>query len=238
MVADALPRDRPVAVVDLGAGTGSNARYLSPFLRTAQDWLLVDHDPSLLALARERLSDRVETRVADLSDIAGHAALIANRSLVTASALLDLVSEAWLRSLLTACAAARTPVLFALSYDGRIVCEPEEPDDRWVCELVNRHQRTDKGFGPALGPDAARFAAGLLRQLGYEVVSERSDWTPGPGAADFQRELIDGWAAAAAEIAPDDSRRIEGWQARRLAAVVSGQSRLVVGHEDVAGLPT
>ena len=50
-------------LVDLGAGTGSNLRYLAPRLPTAQRWLLVDHDPALLRQARagpvaRRLNDR------------------------------------------------------------------------------------------------------------------------------------------------------------------------------------
>ena len=36
-------------IVDLGSGTGSNARYLAPRLPGAQQWTLVDHDADLLA---------------------------------------------------------------------------------------------------------------------------------------------------------------------------------------------
>lgn len=246
VVTEALPGDRPAAIVDLAAGTGSNVRYLSPFLRTPADWLIVDHDPGLLSVARERLGDRVEARAADLADVAAHAALVAGRDLVTASALLDLVSETWLRSMLTACASARASVLFALNYDGRIECSPAEPDDEYVRTLVNRHQRTDKGFGPALGPEAAGAAAAVLLELGYEVVVERSDWTTGPDAVEFQLQLIDGWASSAAEAVslaadaappwPAPAGRISAWRAARMAHVESGRSRLVVGHEDVAGL--
>ena len=63
-------------------------------------------------------------------------------------------------------------------------CSPDEPEDAEVRDLVNRHQRTDKGFGPALGPDA--LAAGrerVLVGLGYRVERERSDWALGAGRA-------------------------------------------------------
>src|SRR5512145_1693947 len=41
------------SVVDLGAGTGANLRYLAPRLGSPQDWLAVDSDPVLLGeLAR------------------------------------------------------------------------------------------------------------------------------------------------------------------------------------------
>ena len=39
------------AIVDLGAGSGANLRWLAPRLGGEQAWLLVDHDPALLAAA-------------------------------------------------------------------------------------------------------------------------------------------------------------------------------------------
>ncbi|KQP59701.1 hypothetical protein [Methylobacterium sp. Leaf108] len=67
LVADlgrALPADREIGIVDLGCGTGSNLRGLSPRLGPRQSWRLVDHDPALLAAARTALlawADRAAT---------------------------------------------------------------------------------------------------------------------------------------------------------------------------------
>ena len=47
-VSDALPRDRPVRIVDLGTGRGSNVRYLTGYLPLPQEWLLLDEDGVLL----------------------------------------------------------------------------------------------------------------------------------------------------------------------------------------------
>src|SRR5690606_21132607 len=105
------------------------------------------------------------------------------RGLVTASALLDLVSAAWLDALAARCADAETLVLFALTYDGRMQLEPREPDDAQVRELVNRHQRTDKGFGPALGPSAFAAALDAFAHHGYALRFEPSDWRLGPDDA-------------------------------------------------------
>jgi hypothetical protein len=70
--------------------------------------------------------------VADLTT----AAIFHGRQLVTASALLDLVSEPWLQALAVRCREHASAVLFALNYDGRIQCWPEEPGDEQVRELV------------------------------------------------------------------------------------------------------
>ena len=83
------------------------------------------------------------------------AALDGPIDLVTTSALLDLVSAEWLERLVVETAARRLPVYAALSYDGKIALSPQDPFDSDIVAAVNRHQHGDKGFGPALGPEAA-----------------------------------------------------------------------------------
>ncbi len=54
----AEPRDAAArAIVDLGAGSGANLRWLSPKLGGEQAWLLVDHDAALLAAAETAIRD-------------------------------------------------------------------------------------------------------------------------------------------------------------------------------------
>jgi hypothetical protein len=224
-----------VSVVDLAAGTGSNLRYLASGWDRSQTWLLVDQDAGLLSLARPVGSATVTTRVADLIDGGQLPAILERRDLITASALLDLVSRAWLEQIIAACQKARAAVLFALTYDGRMECSPDDPEDAAVRALVNQHQRTDKGFGAALGPDAAGCAAELLEAAGYRVLRESSDWRLQPDEPELQRQLILGWAEAAAELAIDDARSIFDWRDRRLAHVTANRSRRVIGHQDIAG---
>jgi len=156
------------------------------------------------------------------------------RTLVTASALLDLVSEAWLCTLAARCAEGGAAVLFALSYDGRIDCSPGDPDDGRVVTRVNEHQRIDKGFGPALGPGATDCAARCFASRGYLVRRARSDWTLPPESQELQQQLIDGWAQAATAMAPSEAAIIAGGRSRRLAHVAANRSHLIAGHEDLA----
>lgn len=155
------------------------------------------------------------------------------RALVTASALLDLLSEPQVLALARLCRQAAATVLFALTYDGRISLAPPEPEDKAVRALVNGHQRTDKGCGTALGPEATARAARALTDAGYHVRVEPSDWALGPELAELQRQLLAGWAHAAREMAPEQSATITDWLARRLAHVDAGRSMLAVGHGDL-----
>jgi hypothetical protein len=163
------------------------------------------------------------------------AGIFDGRHLVTASALLDLASESWLRLLAVRCRAAGAAALFTLTYDGRSACDPVEPEDDMVRELMNQHQKTDKGLGgPAAGPDAWAVAERAFREAGYRVEGAPSDWSLEPSEQSFQRELIEGWARAAREIAPRHADTIADWLRRRLTHVGAAHSRIVVGHHDMA----
>jgi hypothetical protein len=256
-IASLLPDDRELHALDLAAGTGSNVRYLANRLARKQSWLLVDNDPALidqipagldawsrqqgyqsageaggLRVKGETLSCRIVTSCIDVARL-DDPRLFDGRALVTASALLDLVSERWLRDLATRCRGSGAMALFALTYDGRTHCTPEDPDDETIRDLVNRHQRTDKGFGDALGPDAATRAVSIFSSAGYEVRLEPSDWVLSPDDCALQRQLIAGWAEAATAMAPEQRRPIEEWRTRRLSHLDEHRSRLTVGHQDL-----
>src|SRR5437660_1043269 len=107
-VAAALPRYRAIDILDLGAGTGANVRYLAGKLPLPQRWLLVDHDQGLLSRAPRAWS----AQCLDLQHAVRDERLFAGRALVTASALLDLVSDTWLQALVARCRDAGAAVLF------------------------------------------------------------------------------------------------------------------------------
>jgi hypothetical protein len=255
---DAMPPQEPLDILDVGCGTGANVRYLMDRLPSSQRWLLVDNDEELLGRVPELMTAWGATREYDVhSSVNGVSmrgpkgtrlleirrtnlftldpAIFAGRGLVTTSALLDLVSNDWLRVFVPRCREANAAVLFALSYDGRMRCEPMESEDFTIRDLVNRHQRNDKGFGTALGPDAVRVAEEYLLKLGYKVRRESSDWRIAPTMLHLQKEIIAGWADASLAVAPAQAEMIEGWRTRRLEHVDAGRSRLIIGHTDLAG---
>ena len=248
-------------IVDLATGTGANLRYLAPRLGGEQEWLLADNDGTLLEFVEERLRlwagineltvhrsgealslrgpdlmCRVYRQQIDLARDARHLNLD-NRWLVTASALLDLVAARWLDTMLTRCRAAGARLLFALTYDGVASLSPSLSEDALVTELVNQHQARDKGFGPALGPRAALDAPKTLRQYGYDVAEAYTPWQMGQAQAALQRELLDGWAKAAVEVAPTEAERIDSWRRRRHDFIAAGTSSLRVGHRDLLAWP-
>ena len=164
-------------------------------------------------------------------------ALEAPLDLVTTSALLDLVSAEWLDRLIVEAAARRLPVYAALSYDGRTVVEPQEPLDSEILAGFDAHQRTDKGFGPALGPNAAARAVERFEHFGFAVGQGRSDWVLGPDDHAIQDALFAGWAEVAAVTTTLTSDRITRWLGARREHLAAGRSRLRVGHADLFASP-
>ena len=257
----AARREIPLTVIDLGGGTGANLRHLAPRLAGAQHWRIVENDATLLeavpdamaAWARRaghgfreaaggwqvdgmNFSARISLDRCDLAQAVPELALH-GAFMVTASALLDLVSSAWLDVLLRRCAAVRACVLFAMSYDGAIAWTPAHADDAIVRDAFNAHQRRDKGFGAALGPCATAMARRSLASLGYEVAVAASDWSIGGGDAEIVRALLSGWSDAAIEARPHARATIQRWREYRVEAIAGERAAVVVGHRDLLGLP-
>jgi hypothetical protein len=238
-VAQAFAGLPSIQVVDLASGTGAGVRALAPRLPARQVWRLVDNDLSLLARAPAAFSPdvAVTTVPIDLNrDL--EAALDGAVDLVTTSALLDLVSPAWLDRLTVETAARRLPVYAALSYDGRIEMSPSDPADAAIAAAVNAHQRTNKGFGAALGPEAAPAAIESFERVGYAVVHGEADWLFGPHDHDIQTEVLSGWASAAREHGEVPLPDVVGWLTRRRELVASGRSSVRVGHVDLFASPS
>ena len=239
-VASSLKSAASVHVVDLACGSGSTVRALRAHLPVQQHWDLIDNDPVLLALACDQHRDKGMTLNAVQLDLSRHfeAALASRPNLITISALLDLVSQEWLQQFLHGIAARALPVCAALTYDGRCDLSPTDQLDGAVVSAVNAHQRTDKGFGPALGPSAAKAAIAGFETLGYSVITGESDWIMQPDDREIQDEILAGWANAAREMGTLPASAIADWLTRRKAMISEGRSSMRVGHVDFFAFPS
>lgn len=237
-VANLVGSRSSVRVADLACGAGSTVRALQGRLPIRQRWDLIDNDPALLAIARNAVcAENIELKAIQL-DLTRDLETVVETplDLVTMSALLDLVSEAWLQGFLRSVAARPLPVYAAMTYDGRIDVSPADPADTAIITAFNAHQGTDKGFGPALGPAAARAVISGFEASGYKVVSGDSDWVIGPNDVAMQIALLGGWASAARDMkTPAD---VAGWLARRTRLVSDGLSSMRVGHVDLLAFPS
>ena len=238
-VVASLAGNTQVRIVDLACGTGSTVRALAPRIPAAQNWRLADNDLSLLARASGMTKPPGVTLAAAPIDLNHYleAALDGPVDLVTTSALLDLVSAPWLERLAIETLARGIPFYGALSYDGRIEIGASHRADAAIVAAVNKHQHGNKGFGPALGPDAAKATIAQFEKLGCKVVHGQADWVAGPDDREFQNEIFSGWASAARETGDIELGDIVEWLTFRRDQTAAGKSTLLVGHVDIFARP-
>jgi hypothetical protein len=230
----------PMQIVDIGTGRGSNALFLVPPLQVPQTWLALDQDAALLREARQRvelLDVPFETRTVQLSPQNMEQHLPAELALITASALIDLVSEPWLKALSQAAARRNAAMLIVLSYAGHFELSPGHPDDELLRNLVNQHQHGDKGTGAALGPEAPILLKELLQAEGYRVKLAESPWSLSSEDQALAQMLMQGWTEAAIEQAPADRDRLTLWLETRNRQLSEGKLTVVVRHLDLLALP-
>lgn len=224
-------------VLDIGCGTGSTWRSLSDHLPANVHWQLLDCDPALLAEAARQIdsTSTVAFRQHDLNDIA--TLPLDAASIVTASALFDLCSERFCIDLADRLASARIGLYAALNYDGVMHWSLPHPLDEQMVDLFNRHQRTDKGFGAALGPDATACLARLLTAHGFSVRIEDSPWRMDSRTAALQAEFLHGLRRPLLEMSDLSEAVINDWLEFRLSAIGQPGSSCLVGHTDLLALP-
>ena len=255
-------RRGPLTVRDLGCGSGSLGRWLAPRLPGPQTWVLHDRDADLLAIAATGLP-RVAADgspvtaftapgdLADLdaADLAG-ASPADRTSLVTASALLDLLTADEVDALAAACVAAGCPALLTLSVTGRVRLTPADPLDTAFAAAFDAHQRradggdslAPGGGDPLLGPDGGAVAVAAFDRRGATVLTRPSPWQlrsddSEDGAAALLEEWLRGWIAAACVQSPELAEHAAPYLDRRLATLAAGRLDVTVGHLDLLALP-
>ncbi len=237
------PARCPWVVHDLACGSGSMGRWLSAHLEGAQHWVLHDLDAELLAAAAE---DRpmargghprptVETRLSDVTRLGPRD--LAGASLVTASALLDLLTADELERLVRSCVTTAVPVLVMLSVTGRVRFDPPDPLDGVLRAAFNDHQRRRTFRGVLLGPEAAQHAVSMFTALGSQVRTRPSPWRLDARQCSLLRTWLRGWVGAAVERRPDLGPTVAAYAERREAQCDAGALTVTVGHVDLLATP-
>jgi hypothetical protein len=234
-----LPATGPRVIHDLGCGTGAMTRWLAPLLPGPQHWILHDLDADLLDVAASNppgpagdgSAVTLETTTSDISrllpgDLAGS-------TLITASALLDILTEEELSALITVSVGAGCLILLTLSVVGRVELTPAEPLDCRIAAAFDAHQRRVTQRGRLLGPDAVAVAVEQTTRLRAEVLVRASPWRLGTSDAELAAEWFTGWVGAACEHEVELAAEVVPYTRRRLAQAAAGELRVTVDHADL-----
>ncbi|MEN0002406.1 MAG: class I SAM-dependent methyltransferase, partial [Pseudomonadota bacterium] len=126
----------------------------------------------------------------------------------------------------------RAPLSAALNSHGDMAWSPALADDISIKASFNAHQLTDKGLGPAAGPDAANVAAHIFERHGFLVSTADSPWVLGAEHVALHDELLGGIAKAAAEAGHAGAG---DWLEQRRATLSASAVR--IGHTDILAVP-
>jgi len=233
----------PLVIHDLGSGTGSMMRWLAPLLPGPQAWVLHDWNPELVdhatngtvPLDRDGRPVSVRTRTGELErldpdDLEG-------ASLVTATALLDVLTSAELRAVVRACVAVGCPVLLSLSVTGEIRLDPRDPRDDVFEASFNAHQQRRVSGRRLVGPSSVGLAQDLFLEAGWNIRPAATFWRLGDHDPHLLGQWFDGWFEAALEQRADLQVDGAGYRALRSSQLRRGALSAVVVHTDLLAWP-
>ena len=239
-----LPATGRRVIHDLGCGTGAMGRWLAPLLPGPQHWVVHDRDAELLAVAAAELPGpaadgaavTVEAKQSDITRLQPDD--LAGATLITASALLDLLTGDELAGLVAVCAGAGCPVLLTLSVVGRVELIPADPLDARVAAAFDAHQRR-----------ATSAAACSARTPSRSPSRGSAGWAPrsssgpargdsAPAEAELAAEWFTGWVGAACEQQTELAAETGAYARRRLAEAAAGRLAVTVDHADLLVLPS
>ncbi len=243
LAAAAMLRTRPIVVHDLGSGTGSMMRWLAPLLPGPQEWVLHDWNARLTdhavdgppALDRDDIPVSVTSRVGELADL--QPADLSGASLVTASALLDVLTAPELHAIVDACVGVGVPTLLALSVTGEVHLDPGDARDGVVGRAFNSHQRREAGGRRLLGRYGAPIARGLFERAGWRVRTAATTWRLDDHDPRLLGEWFDGWVDAAVEQRPELRALAADYRRLRSSQLNRGALSAVIHHRDLLAWP-
>lgn len=232
-----------IEIQDLGSGTGSMMRWLAPLLPGPQRWVLHDWNADLVGRAvngplpadRTGRAVEVDTRTTELARL--DAAQLAGADLVTASALLDVLTGAEVAAVVDACLAVGCPVLLSLSVTGEVRLDPPDPFDDVIGAAFNAHQERTVDGRRLVGRSGAALAHERFRAIGWNVRTETTRWRLGADEPRLLGEWFDGWWGAALEQRPELAAEVAGFRAARAAQARRGALSAVIAHTDLLAWP-
>jgi hypothetical protein len=222
-----------VQIIDLGAGTGANQRWLAPRLPIRQRWLHLDHNPMIsrsLPLPAETMI--IDEGVEALGQLLTRAS--GDLQLVTCSALLDVLTTEQVEAVCRAVIDNRVPAFFSLTVTGGLRLSPTDRHDQLLLVAFNDHQRRAGGAGP----EATTLTVNLLREAEFAVTTQETPWrlTVKSGMA-FVDQMLEERLAAAVAQDPALARTAAAWLELRRAQLAAGLLQIELDHCDILALP-
>lgn len=247
-----------INILDIGAGTGNNVRYYSPFLPQNQSWLLLDSDPLLNSqslvllsqwakknhwpyqLSENELQFQISTKTITVKKKLGSLLELnkiidlAKVNLITANAVFDLFSSLQWKIFLNQLTPFSLPLLATLNYSEMSFFPFCKINQKYI-HLYNDHMTRKQKFGKAMGASCAQEMSDILTQYNYNTITEQSNWIIDPKENIMLNFLIHFMEKSVDEMisSPLEKKTFHQWIEKKRKDIKEARLKAKVQHIDI-----
>ena len=247
-------------IIDLGSGNGSFLRYCHSKKMIFEEMLLVDYDSKLLRdfyastysylngtnynILKEsptkyklKKIDVIKTKNIQLmnTDILKSLNIINNYNLISLSAMSDILPTLFIKKLLNIVEKNKI-IYFSICFDGSIKWASSHKYDKYILTMFNKHQEMNKISGYALGLKSIKLIKEYSAKKKYSFQVEDSSWelkSYDEDSKNFQKMYLDTIYKPLKKDDITDKDMLSEWRNVKLKDIVSGKSKIIVGHKDI-----
>jgi len=247
-------------IIDLGSGNGSFLRYCHSKKMIFKEMLLVDYDSKLLRdfyastysylngtsynILKEsptkyklKKIDVIKTKNIQLmnTDILKSLNIINNYNLISLSAMSDILPTLFIKKLLNIVEKNKI-IYFSICFDGSIKWASSHKYDKYILTMFNKHQEMNKISGYALGLKSIKLIKEYSAKKKYGFQVEDSSWelkSYDEDSKNFQKMYLDTIYKPLKKDDITDKDMLSEWRNVKLKDIISGKSKIIVGHKDI-----
>ena len=251
-----LPSNKILQLLDLGAGLGSNVKYMHPKISSNQNWYCVEIDPKLIQYGLNHLSkyfenlgykvildeqnlvaikdNRISVNYVNHSFFDIQASQYLAFDGILGNALLDVFTPKQLTGLFKQLQTSIAPKLFSIVYEF-MDWGDDDPLNDFFISIYHEHMQRSQKTGNALGPDTIKYITANIPFGPGQVILGESTWELDSSDSNILNHLLAFYQKSIPEIRTqeEDLIKFETWVNNKRDLINKHKLNAVVQHSDL-----